>query len=52
MTLESVCKKYHTSYYFMKKVLNGINIKIINPITKIKFDETVFDSIDTEEKAY
>ena len=52
MTLEHVCSKYHTSYYFMKKVLNNVNIKIVNPTTKIKFDETIFDSIDTEEKAY
>ena len=52
MTLEHVCSKYHTSYYFMKKVLNAANIKIINPITKVKFNENVFDSIDTEEKAY
>lgn len=52
MTLEDVCNKYHTSYYFMKKVLNDVNIKIINPTTKTKFDETIFDNIDTEEKAY
>ena len=47
-----ICAKYHTSYSFMKKSLNAVGIQIINPITITKFNENIFDVIDTEEKAY
>jgi len=46
------CKKYHISHLTLRKILEKNNIKIINYQNRTKFNEHIFDSIDTEEKAY
>lgn len=44
--------KYHTSYDTIKKIFDKNNITIVNNQNKTKFNENIFDVIDTEEKAY
>jgi hypothetical protein len=36
----------------LTKKLKELGVDIINNQNKLKFDETIFNSIDTEEKAY
>lgn len=45
-------QKYQVSHTGIKDNLNRLNIKVIRYPKKIQFDETVFDTIDTDEKAY
>lgn len=50
-----IAQKFNTSRYFIKQLLIENNIKIKSPITPLKrghFNDTIFDIIDTEEKAY
>ena len=45
-------EKYKTNRHRVSKVLNLYGIKVINHQNISKFDESIFDVIDTEEKAY
>ena len=45
-------KKYHTSYDTIKKIFDENNITIVNKQNRNKFNESIFDNIDSEEKAY
>ena len=45
-------KKYHTSYDTIKKIFDENNITIVNKQNRTKFNESIFDNIDSEEKAY
>ena len=45
-------KKYHTSYDTIKKIFDKNNITIVNKQNRTKFNESIFDNIDSEEKAY
>lgn len=50
--LEELCDKYHLSHSLLPKYLKEyLGIKIITR-HKAKFNDVVFDTIDTEEKAY
>lgn len=51
-SLTQISKKYHVGHKVISDILKSLGYKIINHQNKIKFDEHVFDSIDTEEKAY
>ena len=48
----SLSKKYEISHTAITDTLNRLNIKIIKYPKIIQFNECIFDSIDTEEKAY
>ena len=51
-SLTKICAKYHIDIGTLSKRLKELNIEIINYQNRLKFDNTVFDCIDTEEKAY
>lgn len=51
-SLSKICKKYHVGSFTVSNKLKELGYEIINHQNKIKFNEHVFDSIDTEEKAY
>ncbi len=51
-SLTKICAKYHIDTGTLSKRLKELNIEVINYQNKLKFDNTVFDCIDTEEKAY
>lgn len=52
MTIGEICNKYNIGYSSLSKYLKDyLHIKIEKRI-KVKFNEHIFDSIDTEEKAY
>lgn len=51
-SLSKLCNKYHIASKTLSDRLKSLGYKIINYQNKLKFDDTVFDSIDTEEKAY
>ena len=47
-----MAKEYNTSIPTLSKKLKERGIQIINRQNLVKFNENVFDSVDTEEKAY
>ena len=51
-SLTQISKKYHIDRHTIAKELNKRGIEILTTNIKFKFNDTVFDSIDTEEKAY
>lgn len=51
-SITSLSKKFHTNKSTISKQLKELGYTIENKQTQIKFDDTIFDSIDTEEKAY
>lgn len=51
-SLTKICKDLHISSYNISKKLKEQGVKIINRQNQTKFDENIFDCIDTEEKAY
>ena len=51
-SLTKICTKYHIDIGTLSKRLKELNIEVINYQNRLKFDNTVFDCIDTEEKAY
>lgn len=52
MSVIKLIKKYHTSYDTIKKIFDENNITIVNKQNRTKFNESIFDNIDSEEKAY
>lgn len=50
--MTSVAKKYKVSPSALGKFLKYLNIPVENKQNRVKFDDTVFDEIDSEEKAY
>ena len=51
-SLSKLSKKYKIGSKTISDKLKSLGYEIINHQNKIKFDECIFDSIDTEEKAY
>ena len=51
-SLNSLSKRFNTTKSFLSKQLKSLGYQVNNTQTQINFDDTVFDSIDTEEKAY
>ena len=52
LSVNKISKKYHTSSKRVVKDLKSNGIDVENFHNKSKFNENIFDSIDTEEKAY
>lgn len=52
LSLTKMSKKYKTSRDTLSKHLKKAGVKVVNRQNITKFNENVFDSIDTEEKAY
>lgn len=54
VSLNSLKKKYHLGYEKVKRILqeNNISIQSSSRLTDKDFYDDIFDSIDTEEKAY
>lgn len=48
----SIAKKYGISHSTLIDCMHKLNIEVPNNQNRTKFDNTVFDVIDTEEKAY
>ena len=51
-SLTSIAKKFNTNRDTLSKKLKAIGVQIVNHQNKTKFNENIFDNIDTEEKAY
>lgn len=51
-SITQIAKQLKTTREAISRMLKKHNVQIINKQNETKFDETVFDSIDTEEKAY
>lgn len=51
-SLTTFCKKWKISMSHFLKYLKANNIKVLNKQNEVKFNENIFDVIDTEEKAY
>lgn len=51
-SLNSLSKRFNTTKSFLSKQLKSLGYQVNNTQTQINFDDAVFDSIDTEEKAY
>ena len=52
ISLSKLAKEYHTSIQTLSRKLKARGIEIINHQNETKFNEHIFDVIDTEEKAY
>lgn len=52
ISIIKIMEKYNTSYNSIKKCFDKHNIIITNHQNKTKFNQYIFDCIDTEEKAY
>ena len=52
MSLTKLATKYNITRWTLTKKLRELGIEIVNRQNKAKFDEHIFDNIDTEEKAY
>lgn len=52
VSLCKLSKKFNTTKESLSKQLKELGYEVINKQTAIKFDDSIFDSIDTEEKAY
>lgn len=51
-SITKLSKKYNISAKTISDRLKSLGIKVINHQNKTKFNESIFDSIDSEEKAY
>lgn len=51
-SISQLSKKYNISTDALSNNFKRLNIEIINRQNEVKFNQNVFDSIDTEEKAY
>lgn len=51
-SISKISKEFNIDKATLSNRLKELGIEIINHQNKLKFDETIFDSIDTEEKAY
>lgn len=51
-SLGKLSKKFNTTKEALSSQLKKLGYEVINKQTTIKFDDSIFDSIDTEEKAY
>ena len=51
-SLTKICKDLHINSYRISLKLKEQGVTIVNRHNETKFNENVFDSIDTEEKAY
>lgn len=51
-SLTNIAKKYKIDRHVLSSKLKKLNIPIINRQNEVKFNESIFDCIDTEEKAY
>lgn len=51
-SLTKICKDLHVTAYCISKKLKEQGVQIVNKHNQTKFNENIFDSIDTEEKAY
>ena len=52
ISLTKIAKQFNTSRHTLSKELKARGIEIINHQNETKFNEHIFDVIDTEEKAY
>lgn len=52
ISLTKLSKKYKIGRYTLTERFKKLGIEIVNRQNELKFDETIFDSIDNEEKAY
>ncbi len=52
ISLTKMSKKYEIGRWILTDRFKKLGIDILNKQNELKFDNTVFDSIDTEEKAY
>lgn len=52
ISLTKMAKREETTRQTLAKYFKEMGIEIINKQNQTKFNEHVFDSIDTEEKAY
>lgn len=52
ISITKLCKKYNMCRYRITQYIKKLGIEITNEHNATKFDDTVFDIIDTEEKAY
>lgn len=51
-SLTSIAKKFSTTRHALSRGLKKLGITIVNTQNQTKFNENIFDYIDTEEKAY
>jgi len=51
-SITKISKKYGISHKSLSDRIKSLGYEVINHQNKIKFDNTIFDTIDTEEKAY
>lgn len=51
-SLGYIAKQYNTTRNVLSKMLKKAGIKVVNKQNELRFNEHVFDVIDTEEKAY
>ena len=51
-SLTSIAKKFNTTRQTLSRELKKLGVTIVNRQNQTKFNENIFDSIDTEEKAY
>ena len=52
ISLTKLSKELGITRWNLTKKLKELGVKIVNNQNKLKFDDTIFNSIDTEEKAY
>lgn len=52
ISLTQMAKREKTTRQTLAKYFKLLGVEVINKQNRLKFDNTVFDSIDTEEKAY
>lgn len=52
LSIEKISKLTNICTHSISKYLKSIGISVINYQNRTKFDETIFDTIDSEEKAY
>ena len=51
-SITAICKEFHIGRHTLSIKLKELNIPVINYQNETKFNEHIFDIIDTEEKAY
>ena len=52
ISLTKMAEREGISRQTLAKYFKQLGVEIVNKQNRLKFDNTVFDSIDTEEKAY
>lgn len=52
ISLTKLAEREGTTRQTLAKYFKQLGVKIVNKQNRLKFDNTIFDSIDTEEKAY